>query len=440
MHVSVLELSFYIIIGGEYYMAFPNNLPPQSLTLFVSTKESEKVAFSVVTLQGFRFSGTVKNTQTVQVDIPLELEVTDSTQREKGIKITTENDKQVNVFGQSYRNKSSGIFSSLPCLYQDIKEYEYYAVTSKDSTGEESAWLLLVGCENATSIKIDTDTLLLNEMETYLFSKHSDLTGMRVVSNKPISFFSGHQCDVIPIGIYFCDHMIEQLPNSALWGKEFMTAPLFGRTAPDIYTIVSSVPSTQVKIVCSNTTVTTKMILSPNNHETVTVPGQAFCSINSTHPVLVVQFASGQDADNTDSDPFMMNIPPLKHYSNDYVIVAPPQFQSSTIAIFVLPEYYEAEKIFVDAQSQGDSDWTSVLCSINEKTVCGYVTFVNVTEGQHRVYHRDDDARISVSVYGFSYHNGYGYSMLMVEPHEASETPFDILTLYTDPPSKGFYT
>ena len=393
-----------------------------------------------MTLQEFQFSGTVKNTLTVKVEIPLEFEVIDSTQRKNGIKIRAENDKQITVFGQSYYNLSSGIFSALPCLYQDIKEYEYYAITPKDSVYGVPAWLLMVGCENDTVIRFNSDSVLFNEMETYLFSENADLTGMRVVSNKPISFFSGHQCDVIPIGVYYCDHMIEQLPNTALWGREFLTAPLFGRTAPDIYTIVSSVPLTQVKIVCSNTTVTTTMMLTLNNHETVNIPGQAFCSINSTHPVLVVQFASGQDADNTDSDPFMMNIPPLKHYSNDYFIVAPPQFKSSIIAIFVLPEYYETEKIFVDSQSQSDSDWNSVPCSINEKTVCGYVTFVNVTEGQHRVYHRDDDARISVSVYGFGYNNGYGYSMLMVEPHEASETPFDILTLYTDPPSKGFYT
>ena len=423
-------------LGEEYFIGFPPNRQTQSLKLFISTRESDEVTFSIVTLNGFNFSGTVKNTLTVQVDIPIELEVTDSNQREKGIKIVTENEKQVNVLGQSYQDKSSGVFSALPCLHQNnMEEYEYFAVTSKDSIDEESSWLLVVGCENDTTVTIDSEMYSLDEMETYLFRENADLTGMRVISNKPISFFSGHQCDVVPPGILFCDHMVEQLPNTALWGREFLTAPLFGRTAPDIYTIVSSVPSTKVKIVCSNTT---KMILSLNNHETVTVPGQAFCSINSTHPVLVVQFASGQDADNTDSDPFMMNIPPLKHYSNEYVIIAPPQFQSSAIAIFVL---YEPQRIFVDGKSLDNNRWTSILCS-NERTVCGYVTFVNVTKGVHRVYHEQGDhARFTVSVYGFSFHNGYGYYNWMLEPQQMIETLTEDFTMFQDttkPPSQGY--
>ena len=42
--------------------------------------------------------------------------------------------------------------------------------------------------------------------------------------------------------------------------------------------------------------------------------------------------------------------------------------------------------------------------------VCGYVARnVNVSEGQHTVYHEMDSAKMSVSMYGFKRYNGYGY-------------------------------
>ena len=400
-----MYLYYSLIIGSDYYVAFPKNYIANTLKLFISAKQSNEVNIMVHTLEGFNFSGTVKYNQTLQIDVPSHFEVHDSTQRYKGIKIKSDN--EVKVFGQSYHNKSSGVFSALPCVEQNVKEYTYYGVTYEDNT-EEVSWLLVVGCENDTVIKINSEVVLLNEMETYQFSEHNDLTGVRIVSNKPISFFSGHECDVIPAGVYFCDHLIEQLPNTALWGKQFLTAPLFGRTAPDIYTIVYLHPSTNITMVCSNSTFLELSAPSSINHETVTVPGGAYCSIDSTHPVLVAQFASGQKADNTESDPFMMTIPPLELYGNDYVVVVPPQFPGSTIAVFVLPQYYEPDRIFVDGISQKEMHWTAIFCS-NQKIVCGHVTFFNVTMGQHRVYHEEKYAKMAVSVYGFSYQNGYGY-------------------------------
>ena len=148
------------------------------LKLFISSRDSEAVKIIVQSLEGFNF---VKHDQTLEIDVPYDFAVKYSTQRYKGIKITSVNDS---VFGQSYRNKSSGVFAALPCVKQDVKEY---GLTFKDNIDEEKSWLLAVSCEND---KINSELIILNEMETYLFSEHSDLTGIRVVSNKPILFWS----------------------------------------------------------------------------------------------------------------------------------------------------------------------------------------------------------------------------------------------------------
>ena len=55
------------------------------LKLFVTTGELGEVLFVIHTLDGFNFSGTVRNNQTIAVDIPITFEVHHYTERHKGI-------------------------------------------------------------------------------------------------------------------------------------------------------------------------------------------------------------------------------------------------------------------------------------------------------------------------------------------------------------------
>ena len=406
-------ITAHTFIGNEIYVGFPKNYVniPEFLKLFVLTNEDDAVGFSVDTLKGFHFSNTVRKNQTVEVELPISFEVQIHEQRYNGIKVTSQNNKSTVVYAQSYRTRSSGMFAALPCSPQNVTEYEYYGVTFDGVTNgsTRTAHLLFVGCENDTVIKVGQFTISLNEMETYIHNDARGLTGTRVVSNKPISFITGHQCINVPSTKKYCDFLIDQLPNTALWGKEFLSAPLFRRTAPDIYLLVSYLPSTVTTMVCSNSLETRVITLSkfPKNHEVVTIPGSAYCSIESNNPVLVVQFASSGEADNTRSDPFMMNIPPIDQYSNSYVVVVPAEFPSSVITVFVTPEYFQPDEILIDGIPQSNANWTDILC-YNE-TVCAYSANTVVDEGQHRVHHERQSAKMSVSVYGFKEANGYGY-------------------------------
>ena len=68
-----------------------------------------------------------------------------------------------------------------------------------------STCILIVGCESDTIVKVGQLTVTLNEMETYIHSDSRGLTGKKVVSNKPISFISGHQCQNVPSGVFHCN-------------------------------------------------------------------------------------------------------------------------------------------------------------------------------------------------------------------------------------------
>ena len=231
------------LAGAKYNLGFPMNVyGAEKLQLFLSTSEPKEVPFLIDSLKGYNFSGVLSSNSSIFIDIPNSLEVKYETDRFKGIRVRSTNNQHMTVFVFSHRTLSSGVFAALPCSAQNLKEYVYYAITWKNDTLtplDLEPHFLIVGCENDTKVNIGNSTAVtLNEMETFLFTTGISLTGVKVVSNKPISLISGHECANVPSGVRFCDYIIEQFPNTALWGSRFLTSPLQGRTAPDIYVVV----------------------------------------------------------------------------------------------------------------------------------------------------------------------------------------------------------
>ena len=103
-----------------------------------------------------------------------------------------------------------------------------------------------------------------------------------------------------------------------------------------------------------------------------------------------------------------MMIPPIEQYSNNYVLQTLQGFESNYLTIYVAPEHFQPEHIFVDNSNINASLWITVNCALSE-AVCGYITQVNITTGDHRLYHEDSSARVGVSAYGFNNVNSYGY-------------------------------
>ena len=106
-------------------------------------------------------------------------------------------------------------------------------------------------------------------------------------------------------------------------------------------------------------------------------------------------------------DPFMAMIPPVEQYSNNYILNVLSVFSTNYITIYVATRYYQPSRIFVDNQNQASAAWSSVRCVNN--SICGYVTRLPVSAGEHSLYHQDPGARVGVSAYGFNSYNSYGY-------------------------------
>ena len=131
-----------------------------------------------------------------------------------------------------------------------------------------------------------------------------------------------------------------------------------------------------------------------------------FCSIQASNPILLVQFAIGKSREPSGyGDPFMMMIPPVEQYSNNYTFVTQLGVENA-ITITVEEEFFNPEDILLNGNSLNSSNWTEIFCST--ETVCAYGTRVSLNVETNFIYHHDATARLGTFVYGFL-RNSYGY-------------------------------
>ena len=395
--------------ANEFFVGFSTNMDGQSVTLqlFVSTPEPDPVNFKVEA-RGLNFSGVAANHSVSIVDIPHTFQVrsNSTTERNKGIHVKAEEDRKLTVYGFSSQSPyTSDAFLALPCSHLAVDKYKYYGITYPGPYFTSD--MLLVGCEDNTTITTPSATITLNQLETYLISSY-DSTGVKITSTKPISFFSNHRCTEVPINTLACDHLTEQIPPTFMWGTSFFVASLKGRMSGDIIRIVAAQNSTTISVNCTTfPQVKVNSLLVAGNWTEFKINPNSFCNIESSAPILVTQFALGFKADDITGDPFMMMIPPVEQYSNNYVFNAPSGFTTNCITIYVSTRYHQPNKILLNSSSLLYSTWTEIYCSSGR--ICGYITRLALSTGDHTLLHVDSDARIGVSVYGFNFGDSYGY-------------------------------
>ena len=316
------NLVVYIVPGNvlesmssDYFVAFGRNDVGgiiSNLTLFITSNEPDPVLVKIESLRGFNFTGVVTKDATLTIDVPEFFQVSSSIQRDKGIRISAGKSK-LSIYGRNYWGGSSDAFLALPCERIAVENYEYYGVTYSDGSTRPSH-VLIVGCEDNTVFQIGSDVIHLSKMETYLWEGTNDITGTKIVSNRPIAVFSGHQCTFIPSNIRFCDHLTEQVPPTALWGNNFLSASLSGRSSGDIYRMIASENSTNVVVNCSTfSQLQTYHLARAGFWQEFNTPDESFCSISSDKPLLLMQFSLGFLVDGVTGDPFMMMIIPLNN-------------------------------------------------------------------------------------------------------------------------------
>ena len=450
--------------GSEFYVGFFRNrfgrASEQEVIdpiLWITTKESTPVNFTVSTIFGLITSDVARPEEITYVNIPIGFVVFDSTtdvmdSLYKGIHIKAEDNRRIVVFGQNEEVASNDAYLALPIISRPAgSSYEYIAASIYGDTGSaqqaKDSVILVIGTENDTEIIVEPSvvishpfaslltgnnfipglpvqlrTVTIQRFQTfYLQVRGGDISGTRIIANKPISFFSGHECANIPLANQPCDILIEQVPPIDTWGTEVVTIPLITRSADTIKVFASrdstTVSVTHTDISSSVVTSDPSFTLNCNGFRDLVISDYAL--IQSNNPIGVFQYSRTFTADETIiSDPFMMWVPSCEQYRDSFA-VAPAPFDPSIEGtvdgrvayinytnIAVPAEYFNASMITVNNNPINASEFSVIRRADN--SIWGYGAQLTLDVGAQVIQHQDSDAALSVTMYGFSNQQSWG--------------------------------
>ena len=363
--------------------------------------------------------------------------------RDKGVHITSEGGKEISVVALSEERTSGDLFLVLPPVYLPDK-YEYYAISvpklvttiEDDDEVEEPIHMsafLIVASEDDTLVSLsltqsvntssapditgtgstgDPLVVTLKEMDTLYIANLDDLSGSRVVANKPITFISGHECGNLPADMQYCDHMFEQIPPTSTWGRVFYTAPLSSRTEFDHYKFVSSEDNTKIDGVCGPPAkrVNIAEMRNAGDIRSFDVSSEEFCQFTSNKPVLLMQFSVAAKVDNTAADPFMVMIAPVEQYRNEYLVTTFETRSRSDEQYYVnvvMESQFDRSSLLLN-DAIVTEEWTEIMCENNTELLCahGVQLPLNISKRAQVLSHED---RFSATVYSFGLRVGQGY-------------------------------
>ena len=382
---------FQTTSNKEFVFAFPINFAGAiSMQLSIHTHQEPSATFNITTADGgYSFSGTCSPLNPAIVDIPTIYEVRSNEfdYRQKSFRVfSNQNISVVAWSAQSqFTYSTTLVYPACEKAAIFVPLYTYYAMSTEPAGfGQAQSQLLIVGCQDTTSVTItptqnitipadlqslsDTTTmtvaageaysLVLNSMQTLLISSLFDLSGTKIESvRNPLSVISGSQCANIPSDVCCCDFIMTHVPPTHQWGRRFLLSPHKGRFAQG-YKILAQSDETLVVTTCNESAITNYML---NDKQSVVffTRGDTYCSVESTDLIYMVQLGVGGSYENDNvGDPSLNNVPPIEQHLN--IVQFTAHFGDSHYSIVVQNDNFFTGRIILDGLLQTISNWRSI--------------------------------------------------------------------------------
>ena len=409
-------------------MGFFTNTNSKRASIIILTTESQPVSYSIeIPGIGYNLSGNVTSNNGGFVELPSTVIVHSRKDQNKGVYLKTSSDR-VTVIGQNVVYRSVDTFLSIPTMSLCTEEYNYYGISVANNYSFGA--ILIVGTENNTIINLTAtqrvyikvnDTAIkvnkgkeypfvINRLQTVLVRSKKDLTGTKIVTNKPVSVFSGHECSSVPSSVGTCDHLIEQVPPTIYWGRVHHIVPIATRIEYSIK-VLAVYDSTYVSIYCNGTR-RSDYPINGGEFFTKSFLLQEYCVLNSSKEVLVAQFSHGQ-RNGSVGDPLMTLVPATTQYMNKFSFStlrnpSRPGYKHF-VNIMVLAQYYEPDMIYLISGGVNKSLTTQKWIPVEVNNVTeAYATTINISEGAVEIIHTDTSALMTTIVYGHDNFESYG--------------------------------
>ena len=315
---------------------------------------------------------------------------------------------------------------ALPCHDYQISQYEYYTVSTGNNSYRNTAMsqALLVGCQNNTTVTItpsvdlslpnntqepDIDivvskgishTVLLHEGQTLYFGAPDvDITGTHIVSDKPLTVITGHECGSRPDLTNYCYPVQLQVPPTVTWGTKYIlpsiTHTYFG-DYPVYVKIITADRDTTITSVCNETVNTTHYDTQGSVHSFYYNDSDN-CYVEANNPILITAFI------RSDYGMSLTLIPPMEQYSNkiDFDIYDIGYgYYDIEVIVTTTPVGFSSSAILYNGQPI--TDWTTVYDS--SMNIVGYVAQIGeyyshmYNNNNRSVVHTNKDGKVSVLI------------------------------------------
>ncbi len=458
--------------GTEFYVAFPYNdnkqQPGQNLAIYVTSRVDNVVTISNEAI-GVYDTKTVKANETVEFStvkggLGWDAEIFDFEKvTNGGFKVTSES--PVTVFCLNSKNVTSEGYMAIPTRswgkeyihnsFYDFNEVREWAGGFVVLAKEDNTRIIISIVDGANKAKGSGETtggkthgdqieVYLSKGETYAVQGTGttrgifDLSGTRVVSDKPIGLISYHNRTMIPATVVNNgrDYIVEMLPAVEAWGKEYVTVEFDRKTDKgDYFRIIAGEDNTTINAQWFSKE-GTKQISAigpiklankgdwyeyngtgatfPHNLESI----QGVTHFTADKPIMVCQYSYSANYDGASTfDPFMI------------VLTSTQQFTKS--AISTRPKNYgnnEFRNNFISILAKGDTtdpvNNKKLLNSftLNEVPIATYDTnfaahripktdyyWVSLDNVSYESLIIESETEFSTFMYGFANFDSYGW-------------------------------
>ncbi|XP_033759663.1 uncharacterized protein LOC117341914 [Pecten maximus] len=435
--------------GNEYIITYTENVkndnslekaaPVYPLEMFILPSGASPVTVNVTapSFSSYQLSHqiTVKNDDSVKLEVDISLQLAGNEQSSKGIHVQASGGIVLLIINR--QKYTSDGYLALPL---NALGTEYYAVTEFP---DDHCQFAIVATQDGTVVDIklsnnanakpvqfgqnqyqpgDQFQVSLDKYGTVQIQSTGDLTGSRITSNKPITFLSGNRRTVVKSGIS-SDHLVEQLFSVDKWGKTYSVVPIPQRPVGDYFKVVASEDSTLIQVAClkdADSYDTSVSLASAGDFEMLHISPGRYCSFISNHAIMVVQFVLSQSSNSDKHDPSMILIAPREQYMPGYIFTTPRIDQGS----------YENFLMLIIPASQKTGlrlDGNELPSNTNFQDIPGTNLtgcYIIVTDGYHHIHHVSPIAAFSGILYGRAKYESYGVSVgLRLGPANLPCTP-----------------
>ena len=423
--------------GKEFFIAVPSTFRFGLTSQLIIGTFASNASYSVETAAGVIQTGIVHYSSPATTTFnttDILVAGSEYAHRNKGMHVQATGLEPIFILVTNINILGFGDYLAYPCQNFETDDYEYYAISTTSTSLGFRSQVVLVACEDDTEVTItptetvnlprdaqdsdsslieilagDYHTVTLNQMQTLLLSTMgADLTGTKIVSNKPLTVISGHECGNVPESLNFCEQLAVQVPPTSTWGSEFLLAPFTGRTSGQYYKVVASCNDTTVVYKCGTSNITGTILTNPGQSFLFRTELTDYCYLFTSKPVLVVQMATGGSVDNL-GDPVMAIVPPIPQYvsSASFLSLETVTFDTHSISVTVAKKHFRSLDILFDGMPL-NCVWNEIV-NLDDRVV-GFGCNMNVTAGSHIVSHSAEGGLLSVMAYGFDSTPLWGYA------------------------------